>query len=181
MINLPTRLRMDTASWKPQQTPRLYVSQTCPQYGCIPPRITRLFIILSHKTKGFHTLFFFSQFVFFKANTHSPYSPTHWQFLPWPLRLYLYSYRPCGLSHLETKHQLLFSIYVKCVTENTPVQYLPFLAIAMAVALPIPLLAPVIIKDLPTTDTSRSWGSKSLHAVSYPFLGVTLKKTHLRH
>lgn len=76
MINLPTRLRMDTASWKPQQTPRLYVSQTCPQYGCIPPRITRLFIILSHKTKGFHTLFFFSQFVFFKANTLTVFPDT---------------------------------------------------------------------------------------------------------
>lgn len=46
----------------------------------------------------------------------------------------------------------------------------PLLAIAMAVALPIPLLAPVIMKDLPTTDTFRSWGSKSLDAASYPFL-----------
>lgn len=59
------------------------------------------------------------------------------------------------------------------MTENTPLQHIPFLAIAMAVALPIPLFAPVTIKDLPTTDTSRSWSSKSLDAASYAFLEIT--------
>lgn len=57
-------------------------------------------------------------------------------------------------------------------------ELIPFLAIVMAVALPIPLLAPVIMKDLPTTDTLRSWGSKSLDAASYPFLNASRKPNH---
>lgn len=44
----------------------------------------------------------------------------------------------------------------------------------MAVALPIPLF----MKDLPTTDTSRSWASKPFAAASYPFLKAqTERKT----
>lgn len=45
----------------------------------------------------------------------------------------------------------------------------------MAVALPMPLLAPVTIKDLPTTDTSKCRGLKSLDAASNPFLGAQSK------
>lgn len=52
---------------------------------------------------------------------------------------------------------------------------LPFWARAMAVALPMPLLAPVIMKDLPTTDTSRSCSSKPFAAASYPFLKTQTK------
>lgn len=69
-----------------------------------------------------------------------------------------------------------FESIAKCAAESITLQHVPFLAIAMAVALPIPLLAPVTIKDLPTTDTFRSWGSKFLDAASYPFL-----KAHRKH
>ena len=108
---------------------------------------------------------------------HSLYSQTDWWCPLWPPLLYLCSCTPCGQSHLETKAQSFnFLISVRCVTPLR--ELIPFLAIVMAVALPIPLLAPVIIKDLPTTDTVRSWGSKSSDAASYPFLKARRKPNH---
>ncbi len=44
---------------------------------------------------------------------------------------------------------------------------------AMAVAFPIPLLAPVIMKERPTMDTSRSFATKLLEAFSNPDLLTT--------
>lgn len=46
----------------------------------------------------------------------------------------------------------------------------PRFAIAMAVAFPTPLLAPVIMKERPATDTSRSFSTKRLDADRWPFL-----------
>lgn len=102
--------------------------------------------------------------------SHSLYSQTQKRCLTWPPLLCHYSCTPCGPSHLCTKHQSWFCIGTGDVAKNTSLQSVPFLAIAIAVAFPIPLLAPVIIKDRPTTDTSRSLGSNSLDAASYPFL-----------
>lgn len=44
------------------------------------------------------------------------------------------------------------------------VTHAPFLAMAMAAALPMPLFAPVIMKDRPATDVSRSFSTKFLDA-----------------
>ncbi len=44
---------------------------------------------------------------------------------------------------------------------------------AMAVSFPIPLLAPVIMKEWPTMDTSRSFAAKLLEAFSNPDLLTT--------
>jgi len=46
----------------------------------------------------------------------------------------------------------------------------------MAVAFPIPLLAPVIMKERPTIDTSRSFSTKPLDAFSNPDLLTTSNK-----
>lgn len=47
---------------------------------------------------------------------------------------------------------------------------------AMAVAFPIPLFAPVIMKERPTMDTSRSFAAKLLEAFSNPDLHTTSSK-----
>lgn len=52
----------------------------------------------------------------------------------------------------------------------------PFLAMAMATALPMPLLAPVIKKDRPATDTSTSFSIKCFDAESNAPLEQTHKK-----
>lgn len=58
--------------------------------------------------------------------------------------------------------------------DGLQVQTVPLFAMAIAVVFPMPLLAPVIRNDLPTTDTSSSFATKFLDAASYPFLlGVT--------
>lgn len=46
----------------------------------------------------------------------------------------------------------------------------PLLEMAMAVAFPMPLLAPVIIKERPAMDTSRSFSTNLLEADRKPFL-----------
>lgn len=51
---------------------------------------------------------------------------------------------------------------------------LPFLAMAMATALPMPLLAPVIKNDRPATDTSTSFSIKCFDADS----NAPLEQTH---
>lgn len=51
------------------------------------------------------------------------------------------------------------------VLQNT-YTLVPFLAMAMATALPMPLLAPVIKKDRPATDTSTSFSIKYFDADS---------------
>lgn len=57
---------------------------------------------------------------------HSLCSHTPWRCPPWPLLLYLCSYTPCGLSHLQTKHSTLFSINIKCLAESITITFLGY-------------------------------------------------------
>lgn len=54
--------------------------------------------------------------------------------------------------------------------EKQAVGLVPLLAMAMAVAFPMPLLAPVIMKARPAIDTSRSFSRNLLEADRKAFL-----------
>lgn len=124
--------------------------------------------------KQIHFLIWFILFCFSEPSRnvrHSPCSQTEKWCPTGPPLLFLYFCTACVPCRLNTNDPSLTSTTV-CYS-GTTLEHVPLLAMAMAAALPIPLLAPVIIKDRPTTDTSKSLGSKFWAAASYPFLEAT--------